>query len=97
MKKVTLPQGLESIGKEAFYYCEFLEDINIPDTVTQIGDMAFGFCGAIEDIYIPSSVTSIGHSVFFSCSQDLVIKAPRGSGIIDEAIKNEIEYIETEE
>ena len=39
--KVTLPDGLLSIGEDAFIACADLEEINIPDSVIEIGDSAF--------------------------------------------------------
>ena len=38
LEHVVLPEGLESIGKDAFPYS--LEEINIPNTVEYIGDFA---------------------------------------------------------
>ena len=39
--KVTLPDGLLSIGEDAFIACADLEEINLPDSIIEIGDCAF--------------------------------------------------------
>ncbi len=46
---VTLPQGLETIGREAFFGCTALANITVPMTVTEIGYHAFGFYGDEEE------------------------------------------------
>ena len=63
----TIPQGITSIGVEAFSRCKFLTSITIPDSVTSIGDWAFSSCDSLASITIPNSVTSIGDGAFESC------------------------------
>lgn len=50
----TFPQGLEEIGKSAFYMCG-LKSLRIPDTVKKVGDGAFNM-SMLERIYIPASL-----------------------------------------
>lgn len=70
----AIPDGVITIGDDAFKYCDNLTDIIIPDSVTSIGDYAFEYCTSLKSIRIPASVTSIGTptqrncSVFFNCS-----------------------------
>ena len=60
--------GIETIGKNAFYYCATLTNITIPDTVTSIGEEAFYKCTGLTSITIPNSVTSIEYSAFKGCA-----------------------------
>lgn len=39
--EVTIPDGVTSIGNNAFKFCESLTSITIPDIVTSIGGSAF--------------------------------------------------------
>ena len=39
--EVDIPDGVTSIGKGAFFWCESLESISIPNSVTSIGWYAF--------------------------------------------------------
>ena len=69
IKYVTLPDGLTSIGNEAFKYCSGLPSITIPNSVTSIGEEAFLNCSSLTSITIPNSVTSIGSWAFDGCSK----------------------------
>ena len=40
---MILPEGVESIGKEAFLVCDELKQISIPKSVKTIGKNAFGY------------------------------------------------------
>ena len=44
IKKVTLPEGLVTIGADAFSYCDSLESVNIPSSVKEIMFCAFDDC-----------------------------------------------------
>lgn len=67
LKKVILGEGVETIGKKAFYHCGPLESLTISNTVISIGDNAFEGCGSLESVTIPSSVRSIGAAAFWGC------------------------------
>ena len=68
IKYVTLPDGLTSIGNNAFVGCSRLTSITIPNSVTSIGDQAFYECESLTSVTIPNSViTSIGDWAFACC------------------------------
>jgi len=64
LKKVTLPDGVTSIGEYAFQQCSSLTELVLPDGVTSIGKYAFDGCRSLTEIKIPSSVTSIENNAF---------------------------------
>lgn len=68
IRNVTIPDGVTSIGDEAFYSCENLISIDIPNSVKSIGDGAFENCSSLTSIDIPNSVTSIGDNTFSACT-----------------------------
>lgn len=64
VKKITLPNGVETIAKGAFSYCSSLEQINIPDTVKTIESGAFFNCTALRSIVLSKTVTKIAGDAF---------------------------------
>lgn len=61
---VAIPDGVTSIGDNAFWNCSSLISIDIPDSVISIGDEAFFGCDSLESIEVPKSVTHIGRNAF---------------------------------
>ena len=86
VKCVSLPNGITSIGDNAFAYCNSLISITIPNGVTSIGSMAFSCCFELTSVTIPNSVTSIGWSAFAHCNSLTSITIPNSvTSIGDEA------------
>ena len=69
IEHVLLPEGLTTIGENAFWGFTALAEITIPSQITTIGKNAFGSCFGIEEIVIPASVESIGENAFSLCSK----------------------------
>lgn len=69
MYSLTLNEGLDSLGYEAFAYCAVLRSLRLPETLRYIGDGAF--CGAslIPSLTVPSSVRHIGVRAFQWCTR----------------------------
>lgn len=67
LKKITLPEGITSIGRWGFAGFCALEEINIPSTVTSLGHSAFRMCEKLETITIPEGITSIPINCFWRC------------------------------
>ena len=65
--KITIPEGVTSIGIRAFYQCDSLSEITIPSSVTSIGEQAFYDCTNLTKVNIPEGVTSIGDYTFYRC------------------------------
>lgn len=66
---------VESIGKEAFYACYALKEVELAEGLTTIGESAFRDLDQIETITIPDTVTTIEASAFYGCDglQEIVI------------------------
>ncbi len=50
---LVIPEGVTSIGSDAFYGCSSLTSITIGDGVTSIGMGAFSGCSSLESITLP--------------------------------------------
>ena len=47
----TIPDGVEKIGKKAFYGCRYIESLTIPVNVIEIDDSAFENCYSLKNVY----------------------------------------------
>lgn len=66
LKKVTLKNGVRSIGEDAFRDCSSLESVIFENIVLEkISDGAFWGCSALSSIALPDSVTEIERNAFF--------------------------------
>ena len=63
--EVQLPEGLLTIGKNAFRQ-SFLDEIVVPTTVTDIGSEAF-FRTHLKDVVLPEGMTTLETSIFNEC------------------------------
>lgn len=68
IKKVTLPENLETIENSAFCDCESLTTIEMPaGSLEAIGDYAFWNCKSLTSIEMPVKVETIGNYAFKGC------------------------------
>ena len=67
LEKINFNEGLETIGKEAFFYCTSLKELLFPETLIEIGKQAFWACEDLESISFPSSLETIGDNAFDDC------------------------------
>lgn len=84
IESVVIPEGVKTIGSNAFYECTGLTSVTIPETVTSIEAGSFFNCDGLVSIVIPDGVTSIGdtdyegHGAFASCSDLTTVTLPEG-------------------
>jgi len=64
---VTIPDGVTSIGSQAFSMCTQLTSVTIPSSVKSIGNGAFQNSQRLANITIPASVTEIKMNAFSYC------------------------------
>ncbi len=67
IKKVTIKQGVTTIGEQAFKLCSNLTKVNLSNTVVTLREGSFVECDALVEVTLPESVTSIEGGVFGSC------------------------------
>ena len=81
---VSMPEGITSIGFEAFSGCQNLESVALPESLTTLDYDAFNSCQSLKTIKIPSGVTAIPGSCFYCCSSLESVTIPEGVMTIGE-------------
>lgn len=64
-KNPKVPEGVKSIGEDAFSYCD-VDTVGLPSALETIEDSAF-YYSTIKSITIPQNVKSIGNDAFDNC------------------------------
>ena len=67
--KVTIPEGVQEIGKYAFADGSKISTVTIPMSVVTIGDGAFRGCERLKSLVLPDSVVTIGDGAFSGCER----------------------------
>lgn len=70
LQSITIPDGVEVIGKNCFSVCYSLESVRLPGSLTILEDSVFSFCMELKSVGTISARTSeIGKNVFAGCEQ----------------------------
>lgn len=64
VKKIKIEKGITKIGKEAFCFCDSLEEVELPDGIKVIGEEAFQECNELKKINLPEGLEKIEASAF---------------------------------
>ncbi len=64
---LVIPEGVTSIGQEAFYNCDELTSVIIPNSVTTIGYKAFADCDNLTSIRMGNALEIIGDDSLRDC------------------------------
>lgn len=82
LEHVSIPNGVTSIGAEAFAFARELKHVNIPNSVTSISGSTFRGCQALQDVNIPEGITIIPGNMFQDCYSITKMNIPDGVTII---------------
>lgn len=74
-ENVSIPSGIITIGKRAFYSNPDIKNVSIPDGVDTIGEFAFSRSN-VESISIPNSVTNVDYAAFYHCENLANVNIP---------------------
>lgn len=67
-KTVTVSDGVQNIGDNAFHGFSALQTVNLPTSVATVGKSSFAFCTALTSATLPTSLTTIKENAFEGCS-----------------------------
>ena len=68
LERVVIPEGVKSIGENAFYNLNTLESAVLPDSLIEMGMYAFAGCTALQDIEFGSGLSIIPVGAFGGCA-----------------------------
>ncbi len=78
VRKIVLPDSIETIGRWAFMNCTELTDIRLPKGLKRIGAGAFSNCASLTHMELPETLVEIGAYAFSCCDQLEDIALPAG-------------------
>lgn len=78
-EKVTLSDGIEIVGKCAFYRAQKLQELIMPDTVEKVGEGALETCYELTSIRFPPKVKRIEDEVCGYCFSLKNAEIPKGA------------------
>ncbi len=79
ISKLTIPEGITSIGNDTFKGCSGLTALRIPFSVQKIGSFAFKDCTSLAEITMPESldIGVVNLSMFENCTALKEITVPK--------------------
>ncbi len=81
---LVIPDGVERIEQEAFYYCDRLASVTFPDSLKTIEAGAFAECCSIQKIILPEGLESIGSMAFAWCDALCEVYIPESVAAVEE-------------
>lgn len=76
--KITIGDGVISVGAVAFAWLDNLEEITFADSVKMIGRMTFFKCGKLKKVTLPKYIQEIPNSIFSECTNLTEVNIPNG-------------------
>ena len=91
----TIPNGVVSIGKEAFIKCDNLTSVTIPNSLTSFGSITFINCSSLTSIEVSTGNPNYSseNGVLFNKAKDILIKYPLGKQGSNYTIPNSVTSI----
>lgn len=81
---LVLPEGLDSIGKEAFQK-NYITEVTIPESVRAIGQSAFYDNESLKSVTLNNRMETINQSLFNYCQKLAVVHGGRNVKIVDQS------------
>ncbi len=88
VKRIQLPSGIKSIGRNAFTSCIDLESLNIPASVEEIGKFSFTDCSSLKNVDASGRYKFINGAIYKD--DRILIAVPNASSVTIPSGINEI-------
>lgn len=78
LTSLVLPNGIRTIGRDAFGKCKELKRVHMPENLETLGRGAFWECRKLEHVTLPRSLRSMGDVEFWYCDhlQSITLLCP---------------------
>ena len=76
--RVIIPEGVDSIGKNAFAGCSTIRFIEFPSTISYFGQNAFGGCSSMDFVSVNSSNADLNLRNYLPNNQSMTLYVPEG-------------------
>lgn len=78
LTSLVLPDGIRTIGRDAFGKCKELKTVHMPENLETLGRGAFWECRKLEHVTLPRSLRSMGDVEFWYCDhlQSITLLCP---------------------
>ena len=73
---LIIGNGVERIGRSAFYWCYRMKSVSLPISLKSIGESSFAECNNITSLVIPEGVKTIGQNAFSWCNNMKLLELP---------------------
>lgn len=80
--EITIPEGVVTIGEQAFRGCKAITAVTVPDGVKTIEAGAFMSCRTLRTVKIADSVTEIGNDFCFDCVKLREVELPANLEVV---------------
>ncbi len=84
--RVVVPEGVTSVGEEAFSGNEAIDRVILPDSVESIGAGAFRDCLVLQTVELPENLRHIGAGAFENCVKLIRVLLPGGVDVIEDKV-----------
>ena len=78
LRKIALPESVESVGQALFADCDTLSNVSLPTGLKEIPAYFFLNCKELETINYPAALTRINYESFKNCAKLTVVTLPEG-------------------
>ena len=68
IRELVVEEGVQSLERASFCYCDNLASVTLPSTLTAIGQSAFYECTSLSRLALPQGLLSIGPAAFYGCA-----------------------------
>ena len=67
LRRLFLPDSVETIGAYAFHGCSALERVSLPAALQEVSLRMFDGCGSLTQVTLPAGLKNIGDYAFYGC------------------------------